>query len=474
MKTLMDDEGQTISIKSLITPIFLSCLLSLTAFICITETSNGPLHSFNAESIGNMKFYALLLIMTVVLCFTLIFIYNKINLSQCTQKYLKYCSFAALCIIMVTITALCFTKSIVYAFFTVPVCLLLFKSHTNHKKSKWVIVVETASITIVMALMFYRVGVITTFGNGNNAEMYYSIHHSSAVFDNLFNAFYGMPFGYDGQTEQYGHYPIIMVPVLKIIGLSTHNVTIIFAILSAISIYFVYYFIKTTLKNDIATFMFIIPCLLSVTLHWDYINYQINPLRFIGPSCMLALCAFMNEHNYHFKTQMLLGLLLSIFVTTWNTDSGLITSVGFTIYLLINEWDHRNVAEKAKLIAELCLLLSFTVLCTYLVVNAFNMIVSEKPYFITIGECFGWAINSEYLRGLETTLTWDHKHTIMVYAMLGLFMYSSFSVLFKHKTGGTYPFGDRGSARYQQSCPCGAESYARTRPEASCYPSQNA
>ena len=478
------------------TNILITLLISVPIYvIAIDSNPDDLLYLINPNNIGNIKFYVITILFVVLLNFTLQIMTQKlfgkvkwnmkeiiciatvveitifwslyshlhdktlafiilivlitvtIVLLAINNKTVKHKKMLNLGIIITTllilITSLClfFDQQYHYVIvFVGIICGLLLLTNNNDwqlYRQSILDKIEYLLVFLVCLLGFHVIGVYTIFGSGSGFDIFFNLHHSSAVVDSIFNVYYNVPYGYDGLTEQYGHYSLFYYPMLKIIGLNSLFINISFGLLTALMLLFSYYFIKQTVNNRAIRIIFITICMLAFILYCDRnVYWQITPIRLIFPSSILAYSAYLTKNDKVNKMSIAFGCIICLFAVLWNTESGLVSTVGWIVYLIAYSIQEKeiNMMMIAKTIIQSVFLLVISLIFVIVVVNIFNILVTGFSFnnIVGISGTFGWLTNRQYIDGLETPIQWNSESLFIVFSLLSLLIYSiSRSKLFK-------------------------------------------
>jgi len=160
--------------------------------------------------------------------------------------------------------------------------------------------------------------------------------------------FYVMTQVYAGKSllvninAQYGLYPLFLLPLFKIIGLSTFKFGLVMAALNACSFFLFYLGIKKVIKHNVVSLLVFL-CL----VFWQYWStrlplestpryyYQYAPIRLLFPSIVFFLFVTYQSASQNVKRKILpvLALCASLAIL-WNVDTG-IAAYGATFAGLI-------------------------------------------------------------------------------------------------------------------------------------------
>jgi hypothetical protein len=164
---------------------------------------------------------------------------------------------------------------------------------------------------------------------------------TNAVFYAVTQVFAGKSLLVDAYS-QYGLFPWFLVPLFKIIGLSTYKFTLTLAVLNGVAYLFIFLGIKKLLKNDLLS-LIIFLCL----FFWQYMQirlpaeatpryyYQYFPIRLFFPALVFYLFVVYNAGAQSLKRIMLpVMALVSSFAIFWNLDTGIV-AYGATFIALI-------------------------------------------------------------------------------------------------------------------------------------------
>ena len=417
--------------------IAITFLITIPLYILSIESGpNDILYSIGPNSLGNIIFYMRMIVLNILLFLIayiiLLLVGKKITLNEKTKKTTVIVSYFLLIVEIIIMYLYFQNRYVLFSILVVViVCLVInCKKIEQYSNCKVIILIEYASVIAICLLAFHFIGVYTAFGDMGHFNTWYNVHHSSAVLDSIYNAYYGIPYGYDSITEQYGHYSLFFYPLLKITGLKFLMISLSFGGITLLLVLCLYYFVKTVVHNAVIRIMFVLLCLMSfVLLCGSNLYWQTTPIRLFFPSLMLAHCARMIKKDNYGHFNIIVGCVLSFLSLLWNTESGLVVIVTWIVFMTVTSLQKKRIGIK---LISLCLIQSIivivlSVLFEYGAVNLFNIVMSDysTDNLITLRMLIGGVtLDEEYMKNLGVPLEWYNESLFMVFIFISLLLYS--------------------------------------------------
>ncbi|SMC54012.1 hypothetical protein SAMN06296952_1661 [Oscillospiraceae bacterium] len=159
--------------------------------------------------------------------------------------------------------------------------------------------------------------------------MMYNIYHTSAYIDTIGDIYYGHPF-VGMESEVYGHYALLMILPLKIMGADTKSIGILMGSFAAIS----YVSIALALHLSIKQFIVKVASLatigvsgiLAVSMYW-----QSYPHRLLFPALTLLLIAVFGRIKKFRTVLFILGFIMTTSALIWNFETGILCTIAWSI-----------------------------------------------------------------------------------------------------------------------------------------------
>ncbi|MDO5602518.1 MAG: hypothetical protein Q4G07_07085 [Oscillospiraceae bacterium] len=197
---------------------------------------------------------------------------------------------------------------------------------------------------IVYGVAVGIVFLLTVLGNyfPNNGMDNYSLYHTDAYFNNVYNAYYGTPYS-EINFGTYGHYGILLSYILKIVGLShfPEVMALLTGVLALCAAYCIYGLIKS-------------PCLRILTLFATYHMaskqvhpyYQGLPHRMLFP--MLIACYLVwgskNKKTDKYFYKIILFVLLAL-ALQWNIEAGVACVLAAAAFYILKVFSKRSFQD---------------------------------------------------------------------------------------------------------------------------------
>lgn len=197
---------------------------------------------------------------------------------------------------------------------------LLLNNFIYSGKFWFIIAIITATVT---SYFFYT-------PNG----LLYNYNHS-AYYNSIYIHEQGIPYS-EKFTSAYGHYAIFYKPILKLIGTNIHTVSAVTAIVAFIFVLSIIFCVYVFVKNPFIRFLGLISIIFPFAGLLPFPYPQTFPHRFLFPSIIMALSTYIIKNNKR-KIFINIGYLICLLSIIWNTDTGLVCLLAWTIlhtYLL--------------------------------------------------------------------------------------------------------------------------------------------
>lgn len=229
----------------------------------------------------------------------------------------------------------------------------------------------------------------------------YVVHHYSAVTGTIYNVAYNLPYTLF-TSGVYGHYAILLWPLVKLFGHTPQAIAIYIAVLNCIVLTLM---IALTLKVTKNNFLRSTLILASISWNANETAYvAVWPLRTLWPLLILVYVIYGYERIKNKKLFAILGYILCSLAITWQTDSGFAAAAAYTIYLWLFMWKTEAVfSAKAFRVYVMSI---FGLVCSVfgmvVLVNLYNILCGGPLVFLS---CFYPLILSEgYVEALQTDM----------------------------------------------------------------------
>lgn len=210
---------------------------------------------------------------------------------------------------------------------------------------------EIAAVIIGVAFLLF---VLYAMGKHNYMYSYtsYNIHHYSAWWFPIYKVGSGLTLG-EGFNELYGFYPYLIVPVLKLFGgvnqesLSLY-IAIVFTFMAACLLFFCNRFFKNKLLGTFCAigFFAIGPMIRFCNTE---LYFQYYPARALFVFAALGLIALYCSVKKFRGLLMVGGTVMCAFALVWNTESGLVTTIVWAGFLILDKAIEHRLNNKELL-----------------------------------------------------------------------------------------------------------------------------
>ncbi len=289
--------------------------------------------------------------------------------------------------------------------------------------------VFTVIAFLLLVLVWYKS--VETSNVFSHIEFYgtlYNTIHSSAYIDQIYAVFYSVPFT-GGQADQYGHYGLFFVPIIRIIGPNMHNIAKIIGLVAASTAALFMYAAYSSLSGKTSKIICYFLLFFSGAIPAVYnVYWQTYPHRLVVPAIIMAYVVFLGSKRiklFHY----FLGCCLCIVGLIWSNDSGLVALFCWTAFVFSSFIKQKGIAFRNIV---LDFLICLVILCASVgiawgVVNIYNHAIAGS--FLSIFEYFGLN-NMNYLVGLEEKLEfWDMHYIFKIIIFLYCLARSSSEII---------------------------------------------
>ena len=184
---------------------------------------------------------------------------------------------------------------------------------------------ESCALSVVWYLMSATVNTFEYYSFGKT----YNVYHSSAYLDSILNTYYGAPFT-GLESELYGHYSLIMLPFMKVFGMSTRTIAIMLGILAAASFLMLCACIMMSIDSFVLK-VFGIGALGIYGMSAYSIYWQSLPHRVIFPTIVIFILTLAAKKKLFGPRLFYIGLIVPILALIWNTESGAVVMVAWAL-----------------------------------------------------------------------------------------------------------------------------------------------
>jgi len=175
--------------------------------------------------------------------------------------------------------------------------------------------------------------------------------HFNAVFHSVAQVINGKAILIDF-VHQYGLYPHFIEPILRILGTSVFNFSLLMGLLTSLSFLFIYIILRNTVKNRIIVLLgfssIIFHNFLLAIINYPYPYFQYHPIRIVFPTLIILIaCIYFRKQN---KNIYYLGYFISTLSILWNIDTGIIVFLSWILTLIFNELLKNNICKYKRIV----------------------------------------------------------------------------------------------------------------------------
>lgn len=164
----------------------------------------------------------------------------------------------------------------------------------------------------------------------------HQIHHVTAVTQSIYNAAFSEPYTVR-TTGMYGHYGIFFWPFLHLFGHKAQTIAVMLAACGVLA----QTLLTAVLLRTVRSRAVVVLALLAstcVAANTETAYLQVFPLRHLWPLAILLYTVCCVQKGELSGRRMAVGYLLCCLAVVWNTDSGLVALVAFTIFVWLWNW----------------------------------------------------------------------------------------------------------------------------------------
>ena len=173
--------------------------------------------------------------------------------------------------------------------------------------------------------------------------------HMDAYFNSVYNVLHGQPYT-EFTTSIYGHYGIFYKFPLKILGGDLIDFILLNSIIGGLCFLAMFLALHFIVKNDLLRILGSVAMTLPILSMRSGNYWQLWPHRILFMSLMLCFMAFCVRFQKLNRITCILGYLLAMAATLWNTESGLFCAVAWAGF-----WILRHLCQGKKKLSEVLL-----------------------------------------------------------------------------------------------------------------------
>lgn len=277
--------------------------------------------------------------------------------------------------------------------FFVVLCPWLFK--TEQPANDWV---PVAGIYVFAVFSYAAICYVPNLLNGSGHQ----IHHVTAVTQSIYNAAFSEPYTIR-TTGMYGHYAIFFWPFLQLFGHKPQTIAVMLAMCGAISqTLLAAILLKTVRSKPIVALALLASACVTANMETAYL--QTFPLRHLWPLAILLYTVCSVQKGGFGIRRLAVGYFLCCLGIVWNTDSGLVSTVAFSIFVWLWHWrtEKPYAPSIVKVYATTVLGMAAAVAGMMCIINLYNLLCGGP---IILRACFFPLLGGNgYTQGLSTNL----------------------------------------------------------------------
>lgn len=230
----------------------------------------------------------------------------------------------------------------------------------------------------------------------------YQIHHMTAVTQSIYNAAFSTPYTVR-TTGMYGHYGIFFWLPLHLFGHKPQTIAILLALCGMIAQTLLTALLLRTVRSRSVVALGVLASA-CVTANMEAAYLQTFPLRHIWPLAVLLYTVCCVQKGRFGVRRLAIGYLLCCLGIVWNTDSGLVTTAAFSIFVWLWHWRTQKPYARAMLpvYLETVLGMAASVAGMMAIVNGYNLLCGGP---VILRACFYPLLGGNgYTQGLSANL----------------------------------------------------------------------
>lgn len=265
----------------------------------------------------------------------------------------------------------------------------------EQSRQGWVPVV---GIYVFAVFSYAAVCYVPNLLNGSGHQ----IHHVTAVTQSIYNAAFSEPYTIR-TTGMYGHYGIFFWPFLQLFGHKSQTIAVMLALCGAIAqTLLAAILLKTVQSKPIVALALLASACVTANMETAYL--QTFPLRHLWPLATLLYTVCSVQKGGFGTRRLAVGYLLCCLGVVWNTDSGLVTTVAFSIFVWLWHWRTAKPYARSmvKVYAKTVMGMAAAVAGMMCIINLYNLLCGGP---IILRACFYPLLGGNgYTQGLSTNL----------------------------------------------------------------------
>ena len=203
------------------------------------------------------------------------------------------------------------------------------------------------------------------------------LYHTEAYVNSIINVSHFVPYS-DDATTVYGHYGIIYLPFVKLLGNNLCAIMISISITVFVIHFLLGYIINSFLKNDVLYYVSVFAILGMATVYRGTGNYfQVYPHRILFPIIGIAYIVQSRTSQIGVRKRIIAEVLIGTLAIIWNIESGIVCLFSMLAIEVFDkfEWKVSLVIKKVLLVLGTTIISFFL---SYALVNLYNVICGGK------------------------------------------------------------------------------------------------
>ena len=427
---------------------FLLLLLFINFCLNLSSDNQNPLLLWIFSS--NLHFYFSMLVLFVVSFLTIYFIQNILlinkpnilfqsSFSLQTGKILSYLFLFVVALLFLHWFFVNQKAEFAYSYATMPAFLakisdVLFVISLGTVLTIYA-VVGKKDVSSYLVLFSYIICVIFTFFGLYIPNCLVSdFYHGQAIIESIYNVCDLIPFSQE-TTGIYGHYGLLFLPFLKILGSDLAFVAGGFALAGSIaciaSLYVIHKLLPKNWIRIVTAFAILITdAVLRTTNHW-----QSQPLRIVFPCLFMAYAVYITVNDIDKNKRFIGAYILGLLAVLWNTEVGIFCLISYSAYEIALNWQINSFFSKQSILKYInsMIYIVSAVFVSVLIVNIYNYLCGGEAFFRLF---FFPLLEENYMDGIHkyNMEFGNHAWVYVLFLFLFLLCYGIFHTkLFQNK-----------------------------------------
>lgn len=271
-----------------------------------------------------------------------------------------------------------------FVFFCILFFCFVFLAKTMVKENRIFRMISVICASLLCALLAYAPNIYLDRSG--------KLYHADAYVNSIINIANLNPFD-NYNSSIYGHYGLIFLPFVKLLGNNYTAIAIAISIFCLIAFFCAFYVCNIWIKNDavyLATVFSIIGLVTLLYIGGQY--FQVNPHRLLFPLITIFIITIFLKYEISLKKNFIIEMIVGVFGIIWNIETGLFCLVVIcTFHIGCRFRDNQNIKKIIKEIGRgiifsiMYVILAYLIICFYNFLCGSRNLLSIKQFIYPIG-----------------------------------------------------------------------------------------